>query len=159
MVSMSDEPGTEYNPSEDSDSSIESVIEAGQREPSKRVWKPTVFYQCQNVHNEQREPITYAEAMMRSDSTKWKETIDREIQTLEENNTWETCDVPENQKVVSSKWVFRIKRDDQDFPKYKARLVARGFEQDSILDLNDCYAPVAKLSTVRLFVVIATKLN
>lgn len=154
-----EESGSDYNPSEDSNSSIESVVEAPIREPSKRVKRPPVYYHCQNVHTEQSEPVTYADAMTRSDKSKWKEAIDREMQTLEENNTWEICDVPENQKVVSSKWVFKIKRDSQNFPQYKARLVARGFEQDDILDLNDCYAPVARLSTIRLFIAIATKLN
>lgn len=158
-ASMSEESGTEYNSGEDSDSSLESVVEVREREPSKRVRKPPVYYQCQNVHTQQNEPVTYAEAMKRSDSSKWMEAIDKEMQTLEENNTWEICEVPENQKVVSSKWVFKIKRDSQNLPQYKARLVARGFEQDDILDLNDCYAPVVKLSTVRLFIIIATGLN
>ncbi|CAG5032142.1 unnamed protein product [Parnassius apollo] len=158
---MSEESGSEYSPSESSNSSVERIDEVCQREPSKRIRKPPVYYHCQNVHTEQCEPVTYGEAKMRSDSSKWKEAIDREMQTLEENNTWKICNVPENEKLLSSKWEFKIKRGDSDFPQYKARLVARGFEQDDILDLNDCYAPVAKLSTVicRLFVAIATKHN
>lgn len=144
-ISRSEDSGTEYNPSEDSDSSLESVVEVCQRESSKRVRKPPIYYNCQYASTEQSDPVSYEEAMKRSDSSKWKEAIDREMQTLEENNTWEICDVPKNEKVVSSKWVFKIKRGDKDFPQYKARLVARGFEQDDILDLNNCYAPVAKL--------------
>lgn len=61
-------------------------------------------------------------------------------------------------KVISSKWVFKIKYTN-GIKQYKARLVARGFEQDDILDLNSIYAPVAKLTTFRCFVVVATKLN
>lgn len=155
----SEDSGTEYNLSNEGNSSLESFDEICPREPSKRVRKPPVFYHCQNANTEPIEPVTYREAMMRGDSSKWKEAIDREMQTLKENNTWEICDPPRNDKVVSSKWVFKIKRGNQNSPQYKARLVARGFEQDDILDLNECYAPVAKLSTVRLFVTIATKLN
>lgn len=46
--------------------------------------------------------------------------------------------------------MFKIKSNNNNL-QYKARLVARGFEQNDILDLNDIYAPVAKFSTFRLF--------
>ncbi|GBP27396.1 Diacylglycerol O-acyltransferase 1 [Eumeta japonica] len=54
-----EETGREYIPSDDSDSSIESVVEACQREPSKRVRRPPVYYYCQNAYHEQNEPSTY----------------------------------------------------------------------------------------------------
>ncbi|CAG5027631.1 unnamed protein product [Parnassius apollo] len=75
---MSEESGSEYSPSESSNSSVEPIDEVCQREPSKRIRKPIVYYHCQNVHTEQCEPVTYGEAMMRSDSSKWKEAIDRD---------------------------------------------------------------------------------
>lgn len=37
--------------------------------------------------------------------------------------------------------------------------MAREFEQNDIMDLNDIYAPVAKLTTFRLLLAVATKLN
>lgn len=69
------------------------------------------------------------------------------------------CEKPVNSKVISSKWVFKIKKNGINNIQYKARLVARGFEQQDSMDLNEIYAPVAKLSTFRVFTVIATKLN
>ena len=43
---------------------------------------------------------------------------------------------------------------------YKARLVARGFEQNKeCFDAYDLYASVAKLETCRIFVAVATKLG
>ena len=43
---------------------------------------------------------------------------------------------------------------------YKARLVARGFEQNKeCFDAYDLYAPVAELETFRIFVAVATKLG
>lgn len=62
---------------------------------------------------------------------------------LKENNTW--CEVPwpVNKKVIESRWVFKIKNNNE----FKARLVARGFQQEFNEDLYDIYAPVAKLAT------------
>lgn len=62
-------------------------------------------------------------------------------------------------EIINSKWVFKIKESKDNIQQYKARLVARGFEQNSEFDLGELYAPVAKLSTFRVFVAIATKLN
>lgn len=127
---------------------------------SKRERKQTDLYRCNNVQLDQSEcdPITYRDAMSRSDAGKWSAAIARELKTLSDNNTWEFCDLPVNAKPISSKWVFRIKNVN-NVKEYKARLVARGFEQQDIINLSDIYAPVAKLATFRLFVIMATKYN
>lgn len=104
------------------------------------------------------KPATYTEAMNRSDASKWSEAITRELQTLKDNDTWDFCDVPVNRKTVSSKWVFKI-RNANNVLQYKSRLVARGFEQQDSFNLCDIYAPVMQMSTNRLFVAVATKLN
>ncbi|CAH2108994.1 unnamed protein product [Euphydryas editha] len=44
------------------------------------------------------EPITYSEAMQRSDSSKWSKAIARELQNLKDNNTWDFYNVPLNVK-------------------------------------------------------------
>lgn len=133
--------------------------EPGDIQPRRgtRVRKQTAFYKCNNVFTEQ-EPKTYQEAMKRKDASKWQEAVDRELATLKDNNTWSFCEKPAGEKTVSSKWVFKIKNSNGSV-QYKARLVARGFEQSDIMDLWEIYAPVANLSTFRLFVSVATKLN
>lgn len=70
--------------------------------------------------------------MTRSDSNIWKRATKEEIKVLEENKTWEMTDEPENKKVIDVKWIFRTKIDD----KYKARFVARGFQQLHTEDWN-----------------------
>lgn len=98
------------------------------------------------------EPRNYKEAMISVEAESWKEAIRRELNQLKENNTWTEIDsIPEGKEVISSKWVLK-KKDNS----YKARLVARGFEQNCD---DDLYAPVAKLNTFRVFVCVATKLG
>lgn len=146
---------SEYEPCDDELSEVEETTV--QNERRKRVRKQTSFYQCHNVVSKMSEPTTYKEAMGRKDASKWKEAIKKELQTLNDNNTWTFCEAPVSENIISTKWVFKLKGNSKD--QYKARLVARGFEQASDFDLGEIYAPVAKLSTFRVFVAIATHLN
>lgn len=144
--------------SSDEDSSYDDNEVVPKRVMSTRTRKQTSFYNCHHVNVEENEPKTYRDAMQRNDANKWQEAIQSELKTLKENNTWTFCEQPVTKKTVSSKWVFKIKKSNNNV-QYKARLVARGFEQCDTMNLCDIYAPVAKMTTFRLFVCIATKLN
>jgi transposase InsO family protein len=102
------------------------------------------------VFETEGNPKTLHEAQARPDWPLWKEAMDHEIATLEQAGTWETVPRPQGKNIVSSKWVFRIKRKaDGTIEKYKARLVARGFTQVYGIDYFDTYSPVAKLASIR----------
>ena len=45
---------------------------------------------------------------------------------------------------------------DETIDKFKARLVAQGFRQKLGIDHFDTYAPVARITTIRLLVALAT---
>lgn len=48
-----------------------------------------------------------------------------EIDSLQSNKTWVEVDEPVDKKIIEVKWIYRIKSDG----KYKARVVAKGFQQ------------------------------
>ena len=103
-------------------------------------------------------PQSINEAQKRLDWPKWKEAMERELNTLEKARTWETVPRPPDTEIVGSKWVFRIKRKaDGTIEKYKARLVARGFTQIYGVNYFDTYSPVAKLSSFRAILAIAAR--
>ncbi|GBL74999.1 Copia protein [Araneus ventricosus] len=56
---------------------------------------------------------------------------------------------------MSCKWMLRIKRNNV----YKARLVARGFEQKPGVDYFETYAPVISMSSLRLVLAIIIQKN
>lgn len=61
---------------------------------------------------------------------KWKKAMEMEINSIEENNTWELVDLPEGAKVIGVKWIFKTKFNEKgDVDKFKARLVAKGYHQ------------------------------
>lgn len=68
-----------------------------------------------------------------------------EYDTLKENKTWILVPRPKNKKVLSNRWVFKIKlTQDGQIEEYKARLVARGHIQEEGIDYEEVFAPVAR---------------
>ena len=52
---------------------------------------------------------------------------------------------------------LKIKFDaDGDFKRFKARLVARGFSQKYGVNFSETFAPVIKMSSVRLFFALSS---
>ncbi|RVW49048.1 Retrovirus-related Pol polyprotein from transposon RE1 [Vitis vinifera] len=82
--------------------------------------------------------------------------LPREIRALEDNHTWKLVDLPQGNKVVGCKWVFAVKvNPDGSMVRLKVRLVARGYAQTYEVDYSDTFSPIAKLTSVRLFISIA----
>ena len=40
---------------------------------------------------------------------RWREAMKKEIEALEENETWTLTKLPEGMKAIDSKWVFKAK--------------------------------------------------
>jgi ATP-binding cassette subfamily B (MDR/TAP) protein 1 len=76
--------------------------------------------------------------------------MESETNSIRANGTWDLVELPRNRKAVSCKWVFRLKQvSDSSDPKYKARIVAKGFRQEYGVDFDKILSPVVKLSTLR----------
>lgn len=78
----------------------------------------------------------------------WKTAIDKEINALKELDTWEETDNVKGKKAIETKWIFKEKDDGTK----KARLVARGFQVQKEDKFDVMYAPVARMSTVRMVI-------
>lgn len=101
------------------------------------------------------DPILYEDAVI---SSKWKKSMDLEIEAIERNNTWELTDLPNGGKRIGVKWVYKTKLNEKgEVDKYKARLVAKGYSQHHGIDYDEVFAPVARLDTIRVVISLAAQ--
>lgn len=104
------------------------------------------------------EPKTYNQAISGNDRTNWMSAMKDEINSLHENGTWELIDLPRDVKPIGCKWLYKIKTDENgNTVRYKARLVAQGYSQKYGSDYDQVFAPVAKLTTLRIVLSLANK--
>ncbi|CAI7768115.1 unnamed protein product [Closterium sp. NIES-53] len=104
-----------------------------------------------------RESATLKEALESSDAEEWKNAMESELKSIEENGTWELVELPEGRKAITSKWLFKIKSDaDGKIERYKSKLVAKGYQQKEKVDYKEMFAPVVKPKTLRTLLAGAT---
>jgi hypothetical protein len=100
------------------------------------------------------ESITLEEAMQ-EDAPAWKAALLSELESLKNTSTFLIVRIPENRRVIRSRWVLRKKLDaNGDLARRKARVVIKGFEQQYGLDYFATFASVAKFNTLRILLTI-----
>jgi hypothetical protein len=100
------------------------------------------------------EPQFYHQAVS---SPQWHEAMAAEIHALEKNHTWTITNLPLGKHPIGCKWVYKIKhKANGNVERYKARLVAKGYTQREGLDYLDTFSPMAKLTTVRVLLALAS---
>ncbi|KAH9651061.1 hypothetical protein KPL70_026606 [Citrus sinensis] len=107
------------------------------------------------------EPANFSEAMESVHCDKWLEAMQDEMESLQRNQTWTLIPNPGNKRLISCKWIFKRKEGipDVEPPKYKARLVARGFTQREGVDFNEIFSPVVKHSSIRILLAMVALLD
>jgi hypothetical protein len=99
------------------------------------------------------EPNTYQEAVV---SPEWKLAMSEELTALEGTGTWDLVPLPPHSVPITCKWVYKVKtKSDGSVERYKARLVARGFQQTRGKDYDETFAPVAHMTSVRTLIAVA----
>ena len=102
------------------------------------------------------EPKTLEEALSGPNRTQWLSAIYAEVCSLQAKGVYCLVDWSPKMKVLGSKWVFKLKRDqDGNIIKFKARYVVKGYMQRFGIDYTDTYANVADIDTIRLLLAMA----
>ena len=95
------------------------------------------------------EPTNYEEAMVSPDSATWLEAMRSEIRSMYGNKVWTLIDLPNDRRDIENKWIFKKKTDaDGNVTVYKARLVAKCFQQVQGVEYDEIFSLVSKLKSV-----------
>ncbi|KAJ0804413.1 putative RNA-directed DNA polymerase [Helianthus annuus] len=106
------------------------------------------------------EPECYEEAMEDEHKREWVEAMQDEMNSLYENNTFELVKLPKGKRALKNKWVYKVKTEEHTSrPRYKARLVVKGFSQRKGIDFDEIFSPVVKMSSIRVILGLAASLD
>jgi hypothetical protein len=90
----------------------------------------------------------------------WYVAMRVEVEALEANHTWQVTDLPPGKRAIGCKWVYKVKlKADGTLERYKAQLVAKGYNQSEGLDYYETISPIAKLTIVRCLLAVAAAKN
>ncbi|CAB0011982.1 unnamed protein product [Nesidiocoris tenuis] len=114
----------------------------------------TIFDES-DLDSDESALLTYKAAVTGDDRDVWIAAINDEKEAHEQNGTWTLVDEADakGKKILTSRWVFRIKDDG----RHKARLVVRGCQQIPSVDFEETYSPVVGTDALRIVFAHAVK--
>jgi len=81
----------------------------------------------------------------------WLLAMHEELNLFKRNEVWDLVPKPIPHKSIETKWVFQNKLDESSIiVRNKAKLVAKGYNQEEGIDYYETYAPIARLEAIRL---------
>ncbi|XP_073061796.1 uncharacterized protein [Primulina eburnea] len=106
------------------------------------------------------EPESFEEAITSEHKDMWMEAMQEEMQSLHDNETFELVKLPKGKKALKNKWVFRLKHEEHSSqPRFKARIVVKGFGQKHGVDFDEIFSSVVKMTSIRIVLGLAAELD
>ena len=83
-----------------------------------------------------------------------------ELLQFQRNNVWTLVPKLESKHIISTKWIFRNKTDEEgNVIGKKARLLAQGYSQMEGIDYDETFAPIARMESIRILLALACHLK
>ncbi|CAI7836206.1 unnamed protein product [Closterium sp. NIES-53] len=102
-------------------------------------------------------PCTYGEAVSGEWASQWKAAMASELASWRSTGTYVDAVPPPRANVVDGMWLFKVKRPPGSPPVFKARYVARGFNQREGVDFFRSFAPTPKMTTLWVLLHVAVQ--
>ena len=106
-----------------------------------------------------KTPKTHKMAMKSPEAAHWRLAEQAELDSMTKHDVFTQMVLPAGKKAIDTRWVYALKYKDGVIYKYKARLVAKGYEQIYGVDFEETFAPVARLTSLRIVLAISAKLQ
>ena len=83
-----------------------------------------------------------------------------ELRGLEKTPGWVLAELPLRKNPIGFRWVFSVKYlSDGCIERYKGRLGAQGYTQTFVIDYCETFTPIAKMSSRRTLIFLASYFN
>jgi hypothetical protein len=100
-------------------------------------------------------PKTWRQLIKSPNKHWWLKAAEEEYASLIGMGKWKLVCRPAKQKIIKSKWVFKVKRQaDKTIQKLKGQLVAMGYSQVQGVDYKEVFAPTIRLETLCLILTL-----
>ncbi|XP_020700434.1 uncharacterized protein LOC110112523 [Dendrobium catenatum] len=116
------------------------------------IFKPKQILSLTCSADNNSTPLTYKQA---SKHPHWQIAMQEEINALHKQQTWSLVPVPPNKPILGCKWTYKTKMHPTGkLDRYKARLVALGYNQTYGENYTETFSPVAKMTTIRIVLIL-----
>ena len=123
------------------------------RKPPERLLQAAAISTAANSLRGQVVPTSFREATSGLDATKWKASMDSEMESQRGSGSHQLVQLPGGQRAIGVKWVYDIKGDG----RYKSRLVAKGFQQRFGADYTETYSPSSRHTSLRVLLALVSQ--
>ena len=90
----------------------------------------------------------------------WVDSMHQELHQFVRNDVWELVPRTKDTHVIGTKWKFKYKTDKNgEVVRNKSRLVAQGYTQVEGVDLDESFAPAARLESIWILLSIECIMN
>lgn len=97
-------------------------------------------------------PKTHSQAMRSAHCNEWRAAEQAELEAHKLNHTGKAVKTPDGVVPIETFWLYKVKETASGWvSKMKARWVVFGNKQIEGLDFTETYAPVAKMTSIRVF--------
>ena len=104
-------------------------------------------------------PQSYQEAISGPYAEYWQKAMLEEVEAHIQFGTWELVPPPNGPPVLTGKWTFAMKVLSPNTVRFRARWVARGFNQQHGIDYNETFAPVMNTKAWHIIYALAAELG
>lgn len=128
---------------------------------STRARKPSTMFSSGEyvLLIDEGEPNCFQDVQNNADKDKWLKAMQEEMDSLHKNHTYDLVERPKRKRVLKNKWIFKLKTSENLQPRYKARLVVKGFAQEKGVDFDEIFSPVVKMNSIRVVLGLAASMN
>ena len=64
--------------------------------------------------------MSFEEVQSEKEKWCWIQVMDKEMNSLKKNDTYDLVELPNGRKPLKNKWMFKLKKEDNQIIKYKA---------------------------------------